>query len=616
MTISRRDLLDASLVGAATLALRPIVGSAAARAQTPVASQPDTIFKASAIITMDETVPRAEAVAVSGGRVVAVGTLSECESALPSAQVVDLGSSVLMPGFIETHGHTLLSGMSTQPPATYIAPWLVPTWDDIVSLGKKTAAETPKDQSICFFGLDRLLHGHSFPDAKAMDEIFGDHLACMIALSQHQASVTTATLEKLGWVETPPENPVGGTYDRNADGSLTGIANEIPAVLPLIQPVFAALGGNPIQQSAMYAAEMAKVGLTTSSDIGYVGQMLPAYEILTTLPSAPLRFMMYEQTGEATADNPLQSNVDPTMLRKNGVKFWADGSPWLGSIATSFPYLDTEPVKNAGINNLDPGLSAMNYTKEQLDELLDKHAPTGWQIACHANGDLTLDMVLDSMEAALTKYDLLGTDHRWRLEHVGAATLAQLERMASLGIIPTIAVFQMMQWGDLLDGQMYESQYGARWSPTGDALKAGVRQSYHNDGNISRPNPLASARAAVTRMSNSGAVHDIAQAVPIDEALRAITINAAHIMLADDIMGSITPGKLADFVQLSTDPYDVEPVDLVDKVLVEATYLGGRKVDLDEFVAAAGEVDLPGSQGLRQRSPAGCGCGSTRVQML
>lgn len=615
--VSRRGLIDASLVGAAAMALKPVIGEAAPHAQTPVAaSAPNLIYKASAVITMDDDLPRGEAVAVSGGKVLAVGTLNECKTALPGAEVVDLGTSVLMPGFIEPHGHTLLSGMSTQPPATYVAPWLVPTWDDIVALGKKTAAETPKDQSICFFGFDRLLHGHAFPDASEMDNIFGDHIACMIALSQHQASVTTSTLEKLGWVEHPPEDPVGGTYDRKADGGLTGIANEIPAVLPLIRPIFAALGGNPIQQSAMYAAEMAKVGITTSSDIGYVGQMLQAYEILTTLPSAPLRFMMYQQTGDKGAAGQLETNVDSTMLRKNGVKFWADGSPWLGSIATSFPYLDTEPVRNAAITNLDPGLSAMNYTRAELDALLETFAPTGWQIASHANGDLTLDVVLDAMEAALRKYNLLGTDHRWRLEHIGAATPAQLERMATLGIIPTIAVFQMMQWGDLLDGQMYESKYGARWSPTGDAMRAGVRQSYHNDGNISRPNPLANARAAVTRMSDSGNVHGIEQAVPIDEALRAITINAAHIMKADDIMGSLAVGKLADFVQLSADPYAVDPVNLVDEVTVEATYLGGQKIDLDTFVAEAGKVTLPGSQVLRETSPANCGCGSARVQRL
>lgn len=631
--MTRRDFLDSSVKGTAVLGTTAALATTAlattgltvgtghlatVAAEPQIAAAPltDRILVARTILTMEAAQPRATAVAISGGKIAAVGTLADCKAALPAAEVIDLGETCLMPGFIETHGHTLLSGMSTKAPATYIAPWLVPTWDEIVALGKKAAAEAPAGHSLCFFGLDRLLHGCEFPNAKQMDEIFGDRIACMIALSQHQASVTTATLKHLGWDKTPPADPVGGTYGRLEGGNqLDGIAHEIPAVLPLIAPIFAALGGHPLEQAALYMAEMASVGITATSDIGYTDSMLPAYEALARMPHVPMRVALYHQTVEPTCDQPLKSTVSTDLLRKNGMKFWADGSPWLGSIATSFPYLDSPEVRAAGIVDLHPGLKAMNYTQEQLDNLLDQHAASGWQIACHANGDLTLELVLDAFERALKKYKLLGTDHRWRLEHVGAVRLDQLERMKALGVIPTFGVFQMMQWGDLLDGKMYDSQYGARWCPTGDAERLGIRQSYHNDGNISRPDPLASVRASVTRKSNSGNVHGPDQKVSLDEGLRAITIHAAHIMKLDDVIGSVEVGKFADFAQLSADPHSVSPDDWATKVKVVGTWLGGQKIDLAAFTAAAGETHPDDHSKLRDKSCAACGCSSRKVQM-
>lgn len=613
MAITRREFLDVGVKGTAVgMVALSTLSAADPELAASKASPDDVILTAASVITMEAAQPRATAVAVSQGRIKAVGTLEECRKALPEARVLDLGRSYLMPGFIETHGHPLLSGMSTQEPAVYIAPWLVASWPEIVALGKKVAAETPPERSICFFGLDRLLHGCKFPTAEALDEIFGDRIACMIALSQHQASVTTATLKKLGWADKAAPDPVGGTYERTADGRMTGIANEIPAVLPLIAPVFAALGGHPLRQAALYMAEMARVGITATSDIGYTDSMQGAYEALCRLPHLPLRVSLYHQTVEATCAQPLKSDITPDLLRKEGMKLWADGSPWLGSIATSFPYLDSPEVRAAGIVDLAPGIKAMNYTREQLDALLEKHAASGMQIACHANGDLTLDYVLDAYEKALAHHNLLKTDHRWRLEHVGAARLDQLKRMKALGVIPTFGVFQMMQWGDLLDGKMYAAEFGERWCATGDAERLGIRQSYHNDGNISRPSPLGSVQASVTRRSNSGNVHGLDQRVSLHEGLRAITINAAHIMRRDDVLGSIAVGKLADFVELSHDPYTVEPEKLTATVQVHGTWMGGQKIDLSTFVAAAGQLDASGHANLREKAAGGCGCSSKK----
>ena len=121
------------------------------------------ILSASSISTMNPDKPRATAVAIDDDRIVEVGSLEECQAKLADATVVDLGDTVLTPGFIEPHSHPLLSGISIMAPAHYIAPWVAPTWDDVVAIFKKALAESPADASLAFFGFDKLLHGVDLP---------------------------------------------------------------------------------------------------------------------------------------------------------------------------------------------------------------------------------------------------------------------------------------------------------------------------------------------------------------------------------------------------------------------------------------------------------------------
>lgn len=578
------------------------------------------ILRAANVVTMNPQRPAAKAVAVVGGRIVAVGSLAHCRRQLPKASVVDLGDSTLMPGFVEPHSHPIGSGMSTEAPAYNVAPWVVPTWEGVQRVARRAAAEVPAGNSIVLFGLDRLLHQCEFPDASVMDALFGDRVATIIALSQHQAAVTTSALRAFGWLETPPKDPVAGTFGRRPDGSLDGIANELPAVIQMVNPVLASLGGNPLEQSAAYFARLSRAGITSMGELGYLDTYRSTYEALCGLPSLPIRVRVYHATNDPGYLKPLTTSVREDRLSKGGIKFWADGSPWLGSIATSFPYLDTEVVRRAGIEDLFPRERALNYNRDQLDAMLARSAGSGWQVACHANGDLTIDLVLDAYEHALTQQGLIGTDHRWRLEHVGAVRPDQLKRMSRLGVVPTFALFQMMQWGDLLDGQMYESRYGARWSPVGDAAATDLdqlHQSYHNDGNISPPSPLANVQAAVSRRANrltrkgayrlaSGRMHGPEQQVSVTTALRAITINAAYILHRDHLVGSIEVGKLADFTQLSANPYAVNPSRIVDEVEVLGTWLAGQPNDPQAFVSDAAAITSAATSLSAHAVVAGC----------
>lgn len=548
-----------------------------------------TILTAGAVLTMDPARPRAEALVVEGDTILAVGSLAECRAAFPAATLVPTGAAVLMPGFIDPHSHPFLSGVATQAPAIAIAPWLAPTWADVLQTFTDGAAAGDPARPLVFTGFDALLHAHPALTAPELDAIFGDRAVVVCDNSGHAVYFTSALMTRNHWDTAVPSDPVGGHFGRTPTGALTGVAYEVPAGALVLGPALEELGGNVLSSAAMYVALMAQGGITSTSDMAFAGGLAAGYDALAALPSAPLRVSMWQVSTAPGYADAVSFEADETMLVKQGVKLWTDGSPWIGNVALSFPYLDTEVTRRAGIDPATAGgIGSMNYDRAEVDTILDTCAPRGWQMAFHANGDLAIDFALDAYEAALTRHGLLGTDHRWRLEHVGAGTKVQFERAAGLGVHLSMAPFQYYFWGDLLAGEMFDDEHGSRWQALGDAVASGACVSLHNDGSVSPPTPLLNVQTAVTRRTRSGRVHGPAQRIGLDDALRAHTIDAARTLKRDHLVGSLQPGKLADLVELSADPYTVEPSTLAKSVKVLGTWLGGHRIDLPQFLAAAG----------------------------
>lgn len=431
----------------------------------------------------------------------------------------------------------------------------------------------------------------ALPKADELDRIFGDRIAVITDNSGHGAYFTTALIKRNGWDVTAPPDPVGGHFGRNPDGSLNGQAFETPAIMSIAAPVMAQIGGNPLASAAQYYAWMARGGYTSTSDMTYDRAIKPAYEALAAAPSCPLRISMWEMSTSQGFADPESFAAGEALLVKRGVKLWTDGSPWIGNIAISFPYLSNDTTRDAGI---DPavagGVGSMNYTREQLDATLDQAAPAGWQMSFHANGDLAIDLALDAYEAALHRHNLIGTDHRWRLEHLGPVP-GRSSSGPPLGVYVSMAPFQYYFWGDLLDGKLFDHEHGSRWQAFGDAVAAGAVVSLHNDGSVSPPTPLLNIQTAVSRRTRAGTVHGPEQAISLDAALRAHTIDAARTLHREDLVGSISVGKLADFTELTGDPYTVEPAALAEQVQVSGTWLSGKRIDLEAFLGAVNGID-------------------------
>ncbi len=520
------------------------------------------------VLTVDESQPTAEALAVAGGRIVAVGTRSDVEPIIgPDTEVIDIGDGCVMPGLIEAHGHPLMEAIVLSERMVDIRPVTITDPDGVVAAIKAEVAKRGADGAY-LNGWDPLLQsGLPEPTLDWLNGIAPDGPLVIVHNSGHKAYFNSAAAAKVGLNRDSPD-PKGAKYGHDAAGELDGTAEETGAVFPLIAGAI-----QPTDYPAMLLAECARLnraGLTMCSEMAFDPIFRPVLDQLHDQLTVRLR--TYEMSTAQMSTDMTPENGDD-MLRQAGIKIWVDGSPWIGNIDLSFPYLDTDATRTIGVT---PGsCGCANYTREQLTEIVEAYFPLGWQMACHVQGDAGVDTILDVYEEALNKHPR--TDHRLRLEHVGAITDEQLARAADLGVTCSIFVDQIHYWGDIIVDGLFGPEHGSRWMPCGSAVATGMRISLHNDPPVTPEEPLRNISVAATRISPSGRVLGPEERLTVDQAIRAQTIDAAWQLFADDVVGSLEVGKYADLVVLSADPRSVPAEEIAD-LEVRATYLAGCQV--------------------------------------
>ena len=519
------------------------------------------------VLTVDDLAPTAEAIAVSDGRIIAVGDRSEVESWIgPGTQKLDIDGCV-MPGLVEAHGHPVLEAMVLSDRMVDIRPVTLPNADDVVDAIRREAA-TRGPEGAYLNGWDPLLQkGLPEPTLAWLDGMAPNDPLVIIHNSGHKAYFNSAAAARCGLTRDTPD-PKGAKYGRDSNGNLDGTAEETAAV-------FSLLGGaiQPSDYPAMLHAELARLnrcGLTTCSEMAFDPIFRPLLEQMRDELSVRLR--VYEMSTERMATDMTPSNGDD-MFRQVGIKIWVDGSPWVGNIDLSFPYLDTDATRSIGV--VPGSCGHANYTREQLTAIVGAYFPNGWPMACHVQGDAGVDTILDVYEEALRRWPR--QDHRLRLEHVGAIRPEQLQRAHDLGVTCSLFVDQIHYWGDVIVDGLFGPEHGERWMPCGSAVATGMRISLHNDPPVTPEEPLRNISVAATRVAPSGRVLAPQERLTVEQAIRAQTIDAAWQLFADDIVGSLEVGKYADMVVLSADPRAVPPEEIAD-LEVQATFLAGQQV--------------------------------------
>ncbi len=539
----------------------------------PSAPFADRVFFGT-VLTMDDELPDAAAVAVRADRILAVGTRAEVEALVgPDTVVTELGEAVLLPGFVEAHGHPLAEAIFLGPGVVDIRPVVVPDAAGVLQALQAAIAEG-HPAGVYANGWDALLQtGLPEPTLAWLNGLSPDLPLAILHNSGHTAYFNSAAARVAGVTRDTPD-PVGASFGRDAQGELDGSATETAAVTPIFGP---ALSTPPAEFVAVLRAEAERLnaaGITTAGELGYSPSSAPAIDAARAEGALTVRLRLYEVSTAEKRSEARPGHGDE-MVRQIGIKLWADGSPWIGNIATSFPYLDTPATRALG---LEPGHRGhANYTPEQIADISEAYFAAGWQLACHVHGDTAVDMVLDQWEALLQKHPR--PDHRLRLEHVGSMTAAQFERAAALGITASIFIDHVYYWGDVLVDDLFGTEHGAPWAAAASAAASGMRISFHNDGQVTPAEPLRNIEIAATRRSRSGRILAPEQRISVAQALRAETIDSAYQLFSEHEVGSITPGKLADFVVLARSPLDADlSAGSIADIPILETVLGGVSV--------------------------------------
>ena len=547
----------------------------------------DIIFAGGDVITMDPARPTAEAVAVKDGRVLALGTRKAMEQTYGGAatQTVDLGGKTLMPGFIDPHSHI----------SQYVVAWGLPTLNpppvgDVGSIADIVAkvrtyiqtTKVPAGTLVVATGYDdSLLAENRHPTAQDLDAISPDHPVILIHVSGHLASANRAALALVGYTKASPD-PKGGVIRRLADGSPSGVLEEL-AMLPFLRLIPAKPLDEKVKTLTAVQNYYASLGITTAQDgistpddIAMLQEAARRKSLFIDVVSYPRWSFMKDITCDdkgaslaPLAGPSLPLGVYQDRLKIGGVKMTGDGSPQGKTAYLTSPYV--HPPHGLG----DDYRGYPVITAEAMDHWYEAAYRCKAQVLFHANGDAAADMMLTAVAKAQAKYPK--QDLRPVMVHAQMIRHDQVDAMARLGVMPSFFTEHTYFWGDWHINETVGKDRAFGMSPTGYALKQGIKFTIHTDAPVLPPNHLTAIWSAVNRVSRSGVVVGPDERISVMEALRAVTINAAYQYGEEDQKGSITAGKRADLIVLDRDPLKVDPMTIKD-IKVLQTFKDGQLV--------------------------------------
>ncbi len=528
-------------------------------AMPAIAQEADLVLRGGKVVTVDDSGTVAEAVAVVGNRIAAVGSTEAIEAYIGSGtRIVELNGRTLLPGFIDAHNHVEGSAVGQ----FFRLPVAVPpleTAEEVLEKVRRRASELPPGTWIEGQGT----YYQPMPTREQLDMAIPDH-PVVIRWSAHDVIANSKAMEMSGIDRNTPD-PAGGHIERGPDGEPTGVFRDARQLLDLPQPSYEdKLRAIPLTLRELWLEN----GVTSVYTMDTLEGVRALQELRRRDELPPVRlsisFMLGDFDLDALISMGLQTGFGDEWLKIGAIKILFDGV-WGTTAATYEPHYGT--TDNYG---------NLSRTGEQLrEEVLKAHA-AGWQIWIHCNGPRAQTLALDAFEAALERYPR--PDHRHRIEHFANFHVDDkiLDRMERLGVIPVPqASFIWRTTDELLYQEGRPRLYILR-----TLIERGFRPPGNADSVGTQPfsiNPMFSFTRAVLRTSKFGSEVDPDEAISVMDAIRMHTIWAARSGFEEDIKGSIEPGKLADMVVLSKNPLSVSPDDLMS-IQAMMTIVDGRIV--------------------------------------
>jgi predicted amidohydrolase YtcJ len=509
------------------------------------------------------------AIAIKGSKVLAVGD----ESALSglktgNTKLVDLAGRTLLPGLIDPHCHTLLASLIFEL-LDDVGYAKYPSREKLIAHLKQVAGTTPKGQWIVGSNFDNLLQGGDFTRTE-LDAISTDQPIFVWYTNGHDACVNSEALKIAGISEDVGDLPGGGHFGRGADGKLNGLVYEESAMLKFAVHFLGKITPEVAAKAVThYSSHMGSVGNTMLHEPGtirsdWIEQFAKLSTTLACRTSASVMFddMKGLAPWRSLGLGPKGATVADSLFSLYGVKIVADGSNQTETGAQTKPYLNST---SKGSPNFDAAL---------MKQMVAEIKAFGLPVLIHCNGDYTIDISLDAIEVAYSGSTAYGIN---RIEHATMARPDQILRMKKLNVQPSFLMNHVRFYGAAYRDQIFGPERAAFMDPAAACVKADLPFTLHTDGPCSPPGPLALISTAVTRrciIDNSVVGPD--QAVALDEAIRAVTIDAARQIGQGDRLGSLEKGKEADFTILEKDPYKVSS-DAIADIKVSETWVAGER---------------------------------------
>ncbi len=558
--MKRRNFITASTLAGAGVTLSPAAFLHAANSSGPL--QADLLIKSARVYTMDGSRPLTESVAILGDRIIATGSNNDLKSLEgPSTRVIDGTDATITPGFIDAHSHPdgadEVSGTDVN----------LRSVAEIKTAMHAQAAVTPPGQWVIGYKYDDTKLSEGRPvHRRDLDEAVPQQPAIVRHRGGHTAVVNSKGLELAG-IKAKTPDPEGGSYGRE-DGELTGFVAEKAFYEVILKTgEWPEITREVRQQGvARMSRAMVAAGLTSTTDSGGSVESLTAYQDARDAGELlnRLSFMPYGPSDlfPALQSAGIRSGFGDEWIRFGAVKFGADGSASERTMRMSTPFKGRPD---------DYGLLTMS--QEEIDAATEDAVRSGWRIGIHANGDVTIDMVLKAYERALQ--DWSGPNPRFRIEHCSLVNPDLLQRIKDTGSVPTpfytYAHYHGNKWVDYGEDKM-------QWMFAHKSfLDYGIPVAPASDYTPGPFEPLMAIQSMVTRKDFEGRVWGPDQRITVGQAMKICTVNGAYASMEENIKGSITPGKLADLVMLAADPHDIV-MDEIKNIPILKTIVGGKTV--------------------------------------
>lgn len=540
-------------------------------------SNADTIFYGGDIVTMNKSQATAEAVAVKDGKIIQLGSLAKLRTLQgQDTKLINLNGQTLMPGLVEPHVHIMGTAFSEEI-FLNLSNFEMPhdTLDSLVAKLTAYSKNFKDGQWITAFGVDpsRTDPFMSELTADVLDKVSTTKPIFVMNQSMHIAYVNHKALEIAGLNDSSP-NPKGGMLVKDNKGRLTGVIYEEPAFALFLSKM-------PIPSQEIVEKAVAKVGqtlvskgVTTSAEItigAYLGvdKEYALFNAMTRSGKLPVRVRgyMYSNAYPTTNNNYKPGQGDDT-FKLIGVKIVADGSNQGLTGAMSKPYAYPAGTSNTG---------TLNFSEQELYALAKPRFDEGWQLSVHSNGDKSIEQTLNVFAKLVTKPADAKT--RLRIEHFTVPTEAQIDKAAKLGVVPGFTIGHTDYWGEAFHNHLIGPERADRIDPSASLIKRGMHFAYHSDSPVSPIHPLKYASEGAARLwqVSPQKVLNSSQKISINNALKAITIDAAYQLKMDDKIGSIQEGKYADFAIVDRNPMKTDAYKIRD-IEVNETWVNGKQV--------------------------------------